>query len=256
VSYLCSKAIVIADGDITDSNKGDRWNCFVNQLDDRFIALPCKEIENLIPDGLMQSQVLKDDSNIDVTKLREINYPDYRKLKNGVGDYLSNFDFVTKLYKDKSGTLTAYRKKMWSSNDRGIPWLVRQAIERDVKRIKDGTGNPENTGNTQSNDEAVAIPVLPSYLTQDIIWLSVCLYTHIAECNHDTKTKEELKGFQEFIKRQGDGLQAPAVIQAGDSQPCPESDNTAESDALEWPIKDDDRSCLLTAFLRESNKSE
>jgi len=256
VSYLCSKAIVIADGDITDSNKGDRWNCFVNQLDDRFIALPCKEIENLIPDGLMQSQVLKDDSNIDVTKLREINYPDYRKLKIGVGDYLSNFDFVTKLYKDKSGTLTAYRKKMWSSNDRGIPWLVRQAIERDIKRIKDGTGNPENTGNTQSNDEAAAIPELPSYLTQDLIWLSVCLYTHIAECNHDTKTKEELKGFQEFIKRQGDGLQAPAVIQAGDSQPCPESENTAKSAALEWPIKDVNRSCLLTAFLSESNTPE
>jgi hypothetical protein len=256
VSYLCSKAIVIADGDITDSNKGDHWNCFVNQLDDRFIALPCKEIENLIPDGLMQSQVLKDDSNIDVTKLREINYPDYRKLKIGVGDYLSNFDFVTKLYKDKSGTLTAYRKKMWSSNDRGIPWLVRQAIERDIKRIKDGTGNPENTGNTQSNDEAAAIPELTSYLTQDLIWLSVCLYTHIAECNHDTKTKEELKGFQEFIKRQGDGLQAPAVIQAGDSQPCPESENTAKSAALEWPIKDVNRSCLLTAFLSESNTPE
>lgn len=119
--YLCSKAIVIADGDITDSNKGDRWKLFATQLDERFIALPCKEVENLIPDGLMQSQVLKDDSNIDVTKLRKINYPDYRKLKIGVGDYLSNFDFVTKFYKDKSGTLTAYRKKMWSSNDRGIP---------------------------------------------------------------------------------------------------------------------------------------
>ena len=256
VSYLCSKAIVIADGDITDSNKGDRWNCFVNQLDDRFIALPCKEIENLIPDGLMQSQVLKDDSNIDVTKLTEVKYADYRKLKIGLGDYLSNFDFVKKLYKGKSGTLTAYRKKMWSSNAKGIPWLVRQAIERDIKRIKDCTGNPENTGNTQSNEVAVAIPELPSYLTQDLIWLSVCLYTHIAECNHDTKTKEELKGFQEFIKRQGDGLQAPAVIQAGDSQPCPESENTAKSAALEWPIKDVNRSCLLTAFLSESNTPE
>ena len=256
VPYLCSKAIVIADGDITDSNKGDRWNRFVNQLDERFIGLPCKEIENLIPDGLMQSQVQKDDSNIDATRLTEINYPDYRKLKIGLGDYLSNFDFVKKLYKGKSGTLTAYRKKMWSSNAKGIPWLVRQAIERDIKRINDGTGNPENTGNTQSNAEAVAIPELPSYLTQDLIWLSVCLYTHIAECNHDTKTKEELKVFQEFIKRQEVVPQAPAVIQAGDSQPCPESDNTAESAALEWPIKEVDRSCLLTAFLRESNKPE
>jgi len=256
VQYLCSKAIVIADGDITNSNKGNRWNRFVNQLDEHFIGLPCKEIENLIPDGLMRIQVQKDDSNIDETRLAEIKYADYRKLERGVGDYLSDLDFIKNLYKGKSGTLTAYRKKMWSSNDKGIPWLVRQAIERDIKRIKDGTGNPENTGNTQSNEEAVAIPVLPSYLTQDLIWLSVCLYTHIAECNHDTRTKEELKGFQEFIKRQGDGLQAPAVTQTGDSQPCPESDNTAESAALEWPIKDVNRSCLLTAFLSESNTFE
>jgi hypothetical protein len=256
VQYLCSKAIVIADGDITNSNKGNRWNRFVNQLDEHFIGLPCKEIENLIPDGLMRIQVQKDDSNIDETRLAEIKYADYRKLERGVGDYLSDLDFIKNLYKGKSGTLTAYRKKMWSSNDKGIPWLVRQAIERDIKRIKDGTGNPENTGNTQSNEEAVAIPVLPSYLTQDLIWLSVCLYTHIADCNHDTRTKEELKGFQEFIKRQGDGLQAPAVTQTGDSQPCPESDNTAESAALEWPIKDVNRSCLLTAFLSESNTFE
>ena len=256
VPYLCSKAIVIADGDITDSNKSDRWKLFANQLDERFIRLPCKEIENLIPDELMKSQIREDDSNIDMTKLTEVKYVDYRKLELGVGDYLSNFNFVTKLYAGKSGTLTAYRKKMWSSNDKGIPWLVRQAIERDIKRIKDGTGNPENTGNTQSNEVAVAIPELPSYLTQDLIWLSVCLYTHIAECNHDTKTKKELKVFQEFIKRQGVVPQAPAVIQGGDSQPCPESDNTAESAALEWPIKDDNRSCLLTAFLRESNKPE
>jgi hypothetical protein len=40
VPYLCSKAIVIADGDITDSNKGDRWKLFANQLDERFIRLP------------------------------------------------------------------------------------------------------------------------------------------------------------------------------------------------------------------------
>jgi hypothetical protein len=256
VPYLCSKAIVIADGDITDSNKGDRWKLFANQLDERFIRLPCKEIENLIPDGLMKSQIREDDSNIDMTKLTEVKYADYRKLELGVGDYLSNFTFVTKLYAGKSGTLTAYRKKMWSSNAKGIPWLVRQAIERDIKRIKDGTGNPENTGNTQSNEVAVAIPELPSYLTQDLIWLSVCLYTHIAECNHDTKTKEELKVLQEFIRRQGEVLQAPVVIQTGDSQPCPETDNTAESAALEWPIKEVDRSCLLTAFLRESNKPE
>jgi hypothetical protein len=202
VPYLCSKAMVIADGDITDSDKGDRWNRFVSQLDERFISLPCKEIENLIPDGLMQSQVQKDDSKIDMTKLNEIKYADYRKLKTGVGDYLSSLDFVTNAYAGKSGTLTAYRKKMWSSNDKGIPWLLRQEVERDVKRDKGSTGSPVNTGNTQSIQESVAIPELPSYLTQDLIWLCVCLYIHIAKCNHDHETEQKLKVFQRFIRDQ------------------------------------------------------
>jgi hypothetical protein len=156
----------------------------------------------LIPDGLMQNQVKKDDSNIDVTRLDEIKYADYRKLEMGVGDYLTSLDFVTNAYAGKSGTLTAYRKKMWSSNDKGIPWLLRQEVERDVKRDKDSTGSPVNTGNTQSIQESVAIPELPSYLTQDLIWLCVCLYIHIAKCNHDHETEQKLKVFQRFIRDQ------------------------------------------------------
>ena len=256
VSGLCSKAIVIADGDITDSNKGDRWKLFANQLDDRFISLPCKEIENLIPDELMRRQVQKDDSNIDVTKLTEIKYADYRKLKKGVGDYLSNFDFVEKLYAGKSGTLTAYRKKMWSSNDKGIPWLLRQEVERDVKRDKDSTGSPVNTGNTQSIQESVAIPELPSYLTQDLIWLCVCLYIHIAKCNHDHETEQKLKVFQRFIRDQWKDSKGLTGDPNDGKQPCVESDKPAESALSEWPIKDVERSCLLTAFLDRTCKPE
>ena len=255
-SYLCSKAMVIADGDITDSNKGDRWNRFVNQLGERFIALPCKEIENLIPDGLMQSQVQKDDSNIDVTRLAEINYADYRKLEMGVGDYLLGLDFVTKLYAGKSGTLTAYRKKMWSSNDKGIPWLVRQEVERDVKRDRDSTGSPVNTGNTQSIQESVAIPELPSYLTQDLIWLCVCLYIHIAKCNHDQETEASLQGFQQFIRDRGKGSKGPTVHPNDGNQLGVESGKPAESALSEWPIKDVERNCLLTAFLDRTCKPE
>ena len=254
--YLCSKAIVIADGDITDSSKGDRWKRFVSQLDEHFIGLPCKEIENLIPDGLMQSQVQKDDSKIDVTKLNEIKYADYRKLKMGVGDYLSNFDFVTKLYAGKSGTLTAYRKKMWSSNDKGIPWLVRQEVERDVKRNNDSTGSSLNTGNTQFIQEAVAIPELPSYLTQDLIWLCVCLYIHIAKCNHDQEAEQKLKEFQQFIRDQGKVSRGPTGDPDDGKQAGVESDNPADSAAPEWPIKDVKRNCLLKAFLLRSNNAE
>ena len=254
VTNLCATALVIADGDVHD--KGDRKIWFEDQLKERFICLPCKEIENLIPDELMRGQVQKDDSNIDVTRLTEIEYADYRKLEMGVGGYLSNLSFVTKLYAAKSGTLTAYRKKMWSSNDKGIPWLVRQEVERDVKTNKDGTGSSLNTGNTQSIQEAVAIPELPSYLTQDLIWLCVCLYVHIAKCNHDQETEQKLKGFQQFIRDQGKDSKGHTGDPNDGKQPGVESENLAESAALEWPIKDVERNCLLKAFLLRSNIAE
>ena len=254
VTNLCATALVIADGDVHD--KGDRKIWFEDQLKERFICLPCKEIENLIPDELMRGQVQKDDSNIDVTRLTEIEYADYRKLEMGVGGYLSNLSFVTKLYAAKSGTLTAYRKKMWSSNDKGIPWLVRQEVERDVKTNKDGTGSSLNTGNTQSIQEAVAIPELPSYLTQDLIWLCVCLYVHIAKCNHDQETEQKLKEFQHFIRDQGKDSKGHTGDPNDGKQPGVESENLAESAAPEWPIKDVERNCLLKAFLLRSNNAE
>jgi hypothetical protein len=174
----------------------------------------------------------------------------------GVGGYLSNLSFVTKLYAAKSGTLTAYRKKMWSSNDKGIPWLVRQEVERDVKTNKDGTGSSLNTGNTQSIQEAVAIPELPSYLTQDLIWLCVCLYVHIAKCNHDQETEQKLKELQQFIKGQGSDSKGPTGDPNDGKQPCVESGDPAESAVSEWPIKDVQRNCLLTTFLDSTSQPE
>ena len=257
VPYLCSKAIVIADGDITDSNKGDRWKLFATQLDDRFIGLPCKEIENLIPDELMRGQVQKDDSNIDVTRLAEIKYADYRKLEMGLGDYLSGLNFVAKSYAGKSGTLNAYRKKMWSSNDKGIPWLVRQEVERDVKRDKDSTGSPVSTGNTQPIQESVAIPELPSYLTQDLIWLCVCLYIHIAKCNHDEESEQALNGFKEFIGDQGkESQESPGGLNGGNLSSADSVDPLVFT-APEWPIQNvSSRNCLLTVFLDPTSRPE
>jgi hypothetical protein len=204
----------------------------------------------------MQSQVQKDDSNIDVTRLAEINYADYRKLEMGVGDYLLGLDFVTKLYAGKSGTLTAYRKKMWSSNDKGIPRLVRQEVERDVKRNNDSTGSSLNTGNTQSIQEAVAIPELPSYLTQDLIWLCVCLYVHIAKCNHDQEAEQKLKEFQQFIRDQGKDSKGHTGDPNDGKEGGVESDKLAEYAVSEWPIKAVERDCLLTAFLDRTSRPE
>lgn len=89
---------------------------------------------------------------------------------------------------------------------------------------------------------------MPGYLTQDLIWLSVCLYAHIAECNHDHKSRQMLLEFHDFIKRQAKELHGPTADPNSVSQPCPASDNIADSIALEWPMKRVNRTCLLTAF--------
>ncbi len=116
VPNLCARAIVIADGDITKASKGDRWMRFAKQLDERFIILPCKEIENLIPEILMRSQVSRDYDHIDVRDLAKIKYARYRTPMKGVGTYLSTLKFFKTNYAANSGTLTPYRKDGWASN--------------------------------------------------------------------------------------------------------------------------------------------
>jgi hypothetical protein len=261
VPDLCARAIVIADGDIGDNGKGDRKESFAAQLGDRFIWLPGKEIENMIPEALMREQVRRDNSKIETISpglVDEIRYEKYYRAGNGVGAYLYDLGFAKPKYKEdgSSGTLSSHMKGKWANNDRGIPWLVRQELRRDNKAAEDGcvSEDPPNAGNSQSNDEARIVKALPSYLTQDLIWLCVCLYVHIANCNHDQETEQKLKKFQQFIRGQGKDFKGPTV-DANDGMPlCVESDKPAESAAPEWPIKAVERHCLLTVFLDSTSK--
>jgi hypothetical protein len=257
VSNLCARAIVIADGDIAGVNKADRWKRYAKQLEKLFIVLPCKEIENLIPEFLVRRQVSRDYPEIDEAELAKIKYGGYRKCGKGLGDYLSKFNFFKTNYAANSGTLTPYRKDAWASNQKGIPWLLRQEIEseqQELYRIKEGEKNervigvPENAGHPHANDEPQGIKELPNYLTQDIVWLCLCIYTHIAECNHDYEIEKKLKDFQQFIKHKRIEPQRPLGDPICESQPCAESENPAESAALEWPIKDLNRNCLLETY--------
>jgi hypothetical protein len=149
-------------------------------------------------------------------------------------------------------------KRKWASNEKGIPWLVRQELKRDNKAAEDGGLNEKlpNVGNSQSNDEPQIVMALPSYLTQDLIWLCVCLYIHIANCNHDQEAEQKLKEFQQFVRNQGKDSKGPTVDANDGMQPCVESDKPAESAVSEWPIKDVQRNCLLTAFLDRTNKPD
>ena len=257
VSNLCARAIVIADGDIAGINKADRWKRYAKQLENFFIVLPCKEIENLIPEFLVRRQVSRDYPEIDEADLAKIKYGGCRKPGKGLGDYLSKFNFFKVNYAANSGTLKRHRKDGWASNQKGIPWLLRQEIEseqQELNRKKEGEKNegvigvPENAGHPHANDEPQGIKELPNYLTQDIVWLCLCIYAHIAECNHDCESEKKLKDFLQFIKHQGAEPQRPPVDPNGESQPCAESESPAESAAPEWPIKDVNRNCLLATY--------
>jgi hypothetical protein len=263
VPDLCARSIVVADGDIGDAGKGDRKESFAAQLGDRFIWLPGKEIENMIPEALMRDQVRRDNPKIETTSpglVDGISYENYYRAENGVGAYLSSLGLVKPKYDENgsSGTLSSHMKGKWASNDKGIPWLVRQELKRDNKAERNGDviGDPPNPGKLQSNGEAEASMDLPSYLTQDLIWLCICLYAHIANCNHDQETELKLREFQRFIKDQEKVSKGHIGDHNDGKQPCVESDTPAESAVSEWPIKDVERNCLLTAFLDRTSNPE
>jgi len=96
-------------------------------------------------------------------------------------------------------------------------------------------------------------------------WFSgLCLDGEVARLYEmeSSGSQQELEGKEEQGVLELDGLSpitifvgANAGIQPGHSQAQPDSDNTTESTALAWPIKDVGRSRLLTTFLRESSMS-
>ena len=247
VPNLCARAIVIADGDIT--TKGDRWMRYAMQLEDRFIGLPCKEIENMIPEALMRSQVKRDYPNVDDSILAKIKYARYR-TQTGVGAYLSK-KIPEANYAVKGGTLNSYRKSNWASNLKGIPWLLRQELkgEKETERGGSVIVDPAHASIPQAIDELQAKQDLPNHLTQDIVWLCVCIYAHIAECNHDHESEQKLRDFQKFIKEQGKISQKHIRGPNNSSQPPSASDDPPEFSHSEWPIKDINRNCLLAAYL-------
>jgi hypothetical protein len=116
VPNLCARAIVIADGDIT--TKGDRWKRYAKQLGERFIGLPCKEIENMIPETLMRSQVKRDYPNVNNKILAKIKHAGYR-TQAGVGTYLSKLKIPEANYAAKGGTLKG------TSKNKRLPELLR-----------------------------------------------------------------------------------------------------------------------------------
>jgi len=264
VTNLCATALVIADGDVHD--KGDRKIWFEDQLKERFICLPCKEIENLIPELLMKQQITYDHTkprqgDFPGDTINSIDYASYARSKNGIGAYLSSEDKKISKYQAKpgkgrdSGTLPERYKTRWRSETEGIPALLRKAINPESSANK-----PEQNDITESQvNLGVSIEAarVPGYLTHDLIWLCVCIYSHIAKCNHDKESVQALNGFKEFIRDQGKESQgSPGGLNGGNLSSA-ESVDPLVFTAPEWPIQNvSSRNCLLKAFLLRLNNAE
>ena len=270
VPDLCATAIVIADGDVRE--KGSRSTWLEEELKERFICLPGKEIENLIPVTLMKQQIHDDHTrprkgSVDPDVVDTIAYAEYARSEKGVGAYLGKDKNISK-YLNKpgetndAGTLPSTYKTRWRSELEGIPSLIREAINPKSSPLQPGqidlARNPANTGETiQASD-------LPDYFTQDLIWLCVLLYSHIASCNHDTDAEGDLKEFKKFIVRQypiqDQACQEPVgvLIQSNEN---PQDSHGSEDLPNSWPIPDPNkdatnRNCLLTAFLCQLSQPE
>jgi hypothetical protein len=251
VSDLCGKAIVIADGDIVE--KGDRIAHFVDQLKERFICLACKEIENLIPEELMKKQIRLDHTppqrgHVDEDAIKNLNYAAYARSDEGLGKYLGDLGMIkyngTTGNGGGSGTLPATYKSRWRSVEKGIPALIRNQI--------DVVKNPVNSAESIQADD------LPDYLTQDLLWLCILLYIHIAGCNYDKNTENDLKELQGHIEKQvtkseleSVGEQVPDLAPNLVNNSMAETIDQAETIPNRWPIPLDNtssRSCLLKNF--------
>jgi energy-coupling factor transporter ATP-binding protein EcfA2 len=89
----CSTAFLIADGDI--KQKGNRAEILQEQIGDRLHILPGKEIENMLPETILQQTALslyetkrgkKDDLKKD--RISSVKFDKYHTLMNGIGYHL------------------------------------------------------------------------------------------------------------------------------------------------------------------------
>jgi hypothetical protein len=163
---LCAQAIVLADRDIESKGGGKREKLFVDHLGDRFIRLPGKEIENLVPPELLKEQIEFDlGSNLSTASLEAVDYVAYPNSGQGMGGCLGRLGFEiyapsgsgNEASKPKPGTLPSHYKARWRSDSKGIPHRVRQSI----RGSRVDAGQPiECAGQYLS---------LPDYITQDLV---------------------------------------------------------------------------------------
>ena len=200
--------------------------------------------------------------------IETIAYACYARSLVGVGAYLGKDKHISK-YLNKPGetvdpgTLPTTYKTRWRSELEGIPSLLREAISPESSRKhseqNDLANDPAYAG------ESIQATDLPDYFTQDLTWLCVLIFSHIASCNHDTVAECDLNEFKNFIERQypiqDQACQEPVEVQNESNENPQESSHGSEALTDPWPIPDPSkcetiRNCLLAAFLDRTSRPE
>jgi hypothetical protein len=246
---LCGNAIVVADGDIRE--KGTRVQEFARQLNDLFIILPGKEIENLIPEKIMKGQILADQQSRKASgicadfqqKVNRIKYSEYSRERKegrlqGVGGYLRELGidrYETQQEASGRGSLKSNVKMRWSSSIDGIPARVLHEASLTMASHEAGTKDIPNTDHANTSE----LGTMPSYLSQDAAWLCIRIYLHVSIANQDRSSTEMLSEISQWTE---DRFQT--------TQPT----ESTGSFSANWPsfANESQHMCLLTEFLRRN----
>ena len=249
---LCGNAIVIADGDIRE--KGTREQEFGRQLGDRFIILPGKEIENLIPEKIMKDQICADQKRRKKEELgdelqKKINQIQYSKYSRactedsklqGVGGYLRGMDidgYETQqsggIDTSGRGSLKSNAKMRWSSSTDGIPARILHEASLILASHEADTKDIPNTDHANTTAQSA----MPNYLSQDAAWLCIRTYLHVSSANQDRLSAEMLSELRRWTERRFQNTQ---------------SDESTSYSSAHWPsfANEGQHMCLLTEFLR------
>jgi hypothetical protein len=132
---LCARAFVVADGDIV--GKGDRKERLKKALGDRLDILPCKEIENLIPEEVVRAVVAENFAKRG-KDAASIKYNHYSTLKTGIGKYLDRI-LEDSVYAAPSGTLKNKmgfcEKAIALMASKDFEWQLPESLRLVCKRI-------------------------------------------------------------------------------------------------------------------------
>ncbi len=268
VQKMCAKPLVISDGDMkvseTDASQSPDRSDYIYRLqadNDWLIVLPGKEVENLIPPLILKSQVERDISKYRVSSsgsegldvsASDFCYLNYGRSSKGLQKFLVESCNLAVVYGQSNtgprgtktwtsqGTLPKYRKAAWRDERHGVPALIRESIES--IRLAGDSDDQQLAG--ESAGGIKRLRPIPEFLTQDLVWLCLRIYLHIASETKDELCRKFLDSFNTWIE---------------DSYPLPDAPPSRhEEDApppSRWPSFDlTEKSCLLTRFLEESSQ--